>query len=138
MAYMVMPVYNLDKAVGQSQPNLPDDVRLIQVMLTEFAKVHPGWAPPLPLSVDGTFSNRLTQWILGFQKECNNGTPGLVVADGKINPMQMSGKFDWISEIGSRRSTLFMLNMGLHKKARSVHAGLGARLGLKSSAEHAF
>jgi hypothetical protein len=93
MAYFIPMMYNISNPVGQGQPNAPDDVRLVQVLLTEFAKYDPGWAPPTPLAVDGAYRENLGQWILAFQK-CVQRWGYNIVADGKVNPMPMRGKSD--------------------------------------------
>lgn len=130
MAIMIPPIYNTDRPVGQNEPNQPDDVRLIQTMLNEFARVSTGWAPTTPLPTNGTFTNDLTIWIRAFQSKLRSiGSP--VVVDGKIHPMPMDNKFDFRSKFRSGvGSTLFALNVNYRDKARPMHQSLGTRLGL--------
>jgi hypothetical protein len=134
MAYFIQAMYNLSKPVGQGLPNLADDVRLLQVMLTEYAKYGFGWAPPTPLPVDGVFSENLRQWILAFQKFVRQSGYNVTV-DGKVHPMPMRGRTDWSPEIAGSLSTMYSLNAGLFRANQTVHAAVGDRLRLPSSHE---
>jgi hypothetical protein len=134
MAIMIPPIYNTNRPVGHNEANQSDDVRLIQTMLTEYARVVPAWVPSTPLAVDGIYSSNLTAWIRAFQTACRNvGSP--VVVDGKIHPMPMDNKFDYRSKFRSGAgSTLFTLNVNLRHKARARHQSLGTQLGLSEPA----
>jgi len=135
MAYEIMAVYNVNLPVGPGQPNRPDDVKLVQTMLIEVTKaLLEDWdKPPTPLMCDGRYSENLRQWIIAFQKRAAEALGGKIAVDGKVDPMPMKGKFDWSSTIGNVKSTMFELNVVLHKGARSAHSQIGVRLALPSS-----
>jgi hypothetical protein len=136
MAFMIMPVYNIDSAVGEGKINQADDVRLVQTMLIELATADPGWAPPTPLFADGVWSPNLKLWILAFQTRLAQMNPGKAVVDGRIDPMPMKGTSDWSASFGSGAwSSMYSLNWALHHYARAVHIGLGDRLGLREGAK---
>ena len=129
MAYFIPTMYNITKPVGQGLPNVADDVRLVQVLLTEFARSDFGWAPPTPLPVDGMYSENLRQWILAYQKRVQRAGYN-VVADGKVHPMPMKSKSDWSHEVGGYHSTMYSLNSGLLHWNREAHANVADRLRL--------
>ncbi|MEO8072891.1 MAG: hypothetical protein ABI686_06560 [Acidobacteriota bacterium] len=88
MAHRHRPFYNLDKSVGPQQPNIVDDVMLVQFFLSEESKQHTifQWDKPSePLLVDGQKSDLLFRWILSFQVAIKaQGSP--VSADGIVDP----------------------------------------------------
>ncbi len=132
MAYMIMPVYNIDSAVGEGAINRPDDVRLVQTMLIELAKAEPPREPPPPLYADGVWSPNLEMWIGSFQTRLAQKNPGKVVVDGRIDPMPMKGNNDWSASFGSGAwSSMYGLNWALHHYARAVHITLGDLMGLR-------
>ncbi len=134
MAYMIMPIYNTDRPVGESLPNKNDDVRLVQTLLAELKRATGGtWGAQRPIIVDGRFGPITRDWILSFQKLMNQKSR-VLVEDGKVHPMKMQGSYDWAAKFGpSTYSTLFALNDMLRRKARNVHQQLGLRLSLRES-----
>ena len=85
MAYMTLPVYNIDEVVGHG-PDRPDDVRLVQELLNAVARRRGGWQPPTPLSVDGMYTDNL----------------GAYIQDGKVNPLHMRSAEEWDGRFGQR------------------------------------
>jgi hypothetical protein len=131
MAYMLMPMYNLDKPVGKFQPNLTDDVKLVQTMLTEIAKIQDDWAPAVPLTPTGIYDDATSAWIVAFQKRI------ALTVDGKVHPMLVTAppgrdvKVDWHATFGSGAiSSLYAMNVILRQQVVTKHEGLKARLGL--------
>jgi hypothetical protein len=129
MPYKLMPVYNIDQAVGQGAPNLPPDVRLIQTMLNELSKIKVGWAPQTPLPVDGVYTPILRDWIIAYQKVVLSAGTSIAL-DGRVDPMKVDGFYDWSASFGGSVSTMFTLNWNLRKRARNIHDGLASRLGI--------
>lgn len=85
MAYKINPLYNLDQPVGAGQPNRPDDVMLVQFLLTEVAKRSPNWkGHPSPLAVDGKYTPALTEWIKSVQAQGSRPPDGIV--HPQVNP----------------------------------------------------
>ena len=133
MAYKVMPVYNTNAPVGQGEPNMPDDVRLVQKFLVTLAQVshNRSWIPATPLLVDGCYSPNLREWILAFQRAANSANPGALKEDGKVHPMRMATATDWSAKFGSGRwSTMYAMNTMLRQMSSSSHDNLGAELGI--------
>lgn len=129
MAYKLMPVYNIDQSVGQGGVNQPQDVRLIQTMLNELAKIRVDWAPSTLLPVDGVATPVLRDWITAYQKHVRAaGQP--ITVDGRVDPMAVTKLVDWSSGFGGSWSTMFTLNYNLRKRALGVHEGLATRLGI--------
>ena len=129
MAYKIMPVYNIDQSVGQGGANQTQDVRLIQIMLNELAKIRSDWAPTTPLPVDGMATAVLRDWIIAYQKHVRAaGQP--ITVDGRVDPMAVIKGVDWSSGFGGSWSTMFTLNYNLRKRAANVHEGLAARVGI--------
>jgi hypothetical protein len=129
VAYKIMPVYNIDQSVGQGGANQMQDVRLIQYILNELAKIRADWAPATPLPVDGIANAVLRDWITAYQKHVRAaGQP--ITVDGRVDPMAVIKGVDWSSGFGGSWSTMFTLNYNLRKRAAGVHEGLAARLGI--------
>ncbi len=129
MAYKIMPVYNINKSVGQNGTNLVQDVLLIQTFLNELSKAKGGWAPAVPLLVNGLPSPVLVQWITAFQKSVKErGNP--IAVDGRVDPMLVKDTSDWSAGFGNSWSTMYAMNRVLRRYAKSVHEGLADRLGL--------
>ena len=131
MAYMIPPMYNTEQPVGAPDPNRPDDVKLIQAMLNELAKVTPGWAPAGTLPVNGTFDPNMGAWISAFQSHLKRkGSP--MVVDSRVHSMPIQAGLDIKSRFRSGvGSTLYALNFNLFRSAPDVHTGLGRRLGIR-------
>jgi hypothetical protein len=132
MAYMLMPMYNLDKSVGPMQPNQSDDVKLLQVMLNEVAKLSRGSMPGLSLPVNGLYTDELCLWIRAFQEKS-----GLAVT-GKALPMQVTApsgrlcKVDWQSTSADGSiSMMYTLNLVLRRNVKIQHDSLRTRLRLE-------
>jgi len=131
MAYMLMPMYNLDKPVGPMQPNQSDDVKLLQVMLNELAKLSRGSLPDFPLAINGVYSDELCLWLRAFQEKA-----GLPVT-GKALPMQVTApsgrmsKVDWQSTAADGSiSVMYALNLLLRRYLKAQHDALRTRLRL--------
>ncbi|MBL8213556.1 MAG: peptidoglycan-binding protein [Bryobacterales bacterium] len=131
MAYMLMPIYNLDKPVGPLQVNQSDDVRLLQTMFNELNKLTPKKICDIPLPIDGVYSDELCLWIRAFQERA-----GLPV-NGKAMPMQVSApagrnaRVDWQSTAADGSlSVVYAMNVLLRQHAKMQHEGLKGRLRL--------
>ena len=135
MAYMIMPVYNTDRPVGQSEANQTEDVRLVQSLLAELRRAAGGtWGPALPLAVSGRFDPATKEWILAFQRKINSANRNALVEDGKVHPMPIQGSRDWSMKFASgRTSTLWAMNDFLRRSAKSTHQQLGVRLALREA-----
>lgn len=133
MAYRIMPIYNVDRAVGEGEANLPHDVKLVQALVGELSLLGqtPG-APPRPPPLDGKFTTELKQWIMAIQNLVGSrGTA--MMADGKIHPIPMANNpADWKSKFSSGYvSTLYALNIFLRDANRDAHDRIAKRLWLK-------
>jgi hypothetical protein len=131
MAYMLMPIYNLDKAVGPLQPNQSDDVKLLQTMFHELNRLSPKKLCDLPLAVDGVYSDELCLWIRAFHERAN------LAVTGKVLPMQVSApagrnaRVDWQSTAADGSvSVMYALNVLLRQHAKTQHETLRTRLRL--------
>lgn len=133
MAYMTLPVYNIDCAVGDRQPNRADDVRLVQELLNAIARRDGGWAPPAPLPADGVYSENLGAWIRAFQQRCAARNPHWqYIQDGKVSPMHMRSGEEWDGRFGARTvAVLYTLNFRSWEEDRQGHFQLGMRLHLR-------
>lgn len=132
MAYKTIFVYNVDQSVGQGGANQSADVQLVQAMLNELARVRTDWAPRTPLPVNGSAAPPLVEWIKAFQTQCAKKNPGRIVIDGRIDPMHMTQSHDWSHSFGGNvASTMFMLNMAVHRNARQAYEAVGQRLGIQ-------
>jgi len=105
LAHMFMPVYNVDAPVGAGQPNSADDVILVQMLFMQLAPGAPNTFQGLPpLTANGIYTANLGDWILAFQRAATR-----LANDGKIDPIRaQEGHF--VTNIGSRRSTLLLMN----------------------------
>ena len=126
MPYRIMPLYNIDRPVGQGGANLPPDVMLIQAMLNELAKVRLGWAPVSPLLGTGINTPALRDWILAFQKSVAQ-IGASIALDGRVDPMPVFDK----TGSGGTWSTMYALNYLLRKYGRAGHEHLEGSLGLQ-------
>lgn len=131
MAYMLMPMYNLDKPVGPMQPNQTDDVKLLQVMLNEISRLSRKSFPDLSLPINGVYSDELCLWIRALQEKA-----GLPVT-GKALPMQVTtpagrmSKVDWQSTAADGSiSVMYALNLILRRNLKAQHETLRSRLHL--------
>ena len=133
MAYMTLPIYNIDSPVGERQPNLPEDVRLVQQLMNAVARTDGGWAPPAALPADGKYSDNLKAWILAFQTRCARRNPSFrYVLDGKLNPIRMHGAQDWDPSFGGRTvAALYTLNYRSWEGDRQAHLRLGMLMNLR-------
>lgn len=131
MPYRTIYVYNIESSVGQGGANMAADVRLVQTMLTDLAKVRPGWEPHTPLPANGNPGPPLVEWIKAFQTHCAKKNPGRFVVDGRIDPMPMTQSHDWSHSFGNVASTMYMLNKALHQNARTQFESVGQRLGIQ-------
>ena len=132
MAYMTLPIYNIDAAVGGRKVNRSDDVRLVQALLNAVAATDQGWAPLTPLPIDGAFTENLHAWILAFQQRSARQNPGKVVTDGVVDPIPMHGSQNWDSKFsGGAWSVMYGLNYRSWKGNRQYHLALGERLNLR-------
>ena len=125
MAHMFMPVYNVDAAVGAGQPNSPDDVRLVQLLFMQLAPSAPNTFRGLPpLAADGVYTANLGNWILAYQR----ASPALA-RDGKIDPIgAREGRF--VTNIGSHRSTLLLMNFNCAHHNASAHRRIAEQMRL--------
>ncbi|MBL8177182.1 MAG: hypothetical protein JNK48_21085 [Bryobacterales bacterium] len=133
MAYRVMPIYNIDRAVGEGEANLPHDVKLVQAMIAALAaRAKTPNAPPNPPTVDGKFTRDLQQWILAFQTHVASFGAALR-PDGIVHPLPMSSSpGDWKSKFTSGyTSTIYVLNVFLRDANSEEHDKIGKRLHLK-------
>ena len=82
MSLKVNPFYNIEAPVGPYQPNRPDDVSLVQYLLVKVATKTVGrWkTPESALTVTGTYSPALGEWIMSYQKATK------CVNDGVVHP----------------------------------------------------
>ncbi len=134
MAIMIPPMYNTELPVGNSEPNNSSDVRLIQTLLLEIARVKPGWQPSSQLTADGLHSAALSEWIGAFQSHLRSRGAPLVV-DHKIHPMPVKHLIDFSAKFRNGvGSTLFALNFNLREGAKQVHQNLGTNLGIAEQA----
>lgn len=131
MAYMIMPVYNIDQPVGQGKPNLAEDVKLVQTMLNAVMRGRPRTPASLPpLPEDGRFSPAVTAWILEFQRTTNShNSRSLLREDGIVHPMPVNDSRDWGTTFASgRTSTMWPLNDFMRRRSRPEHTSLATRL----------
>lgn len=129
MAVFLPGIYNTDKPVGQNEANLPQDVRLVQTLLTEYARLTPQWTPPpTPLAVDGNYTPNTGAWILSFQKYAAQQVS--ITQDGKVHPMKVNHTFDWEAKLGGIWSTLYSLNVAVRRKDRTAWGGIQGKLGI--------
>lgn len=81
-------IWNVSEAVGKGAPNEPDDVMLVQYMLTKlYEDVHRGGRlrPPGEMTVDGICGPVTQRWILAFQTDLNQDVASMVSMDGRID-----------------------------------------------------
>ncbi|MBL8221560.1 MAG: hypothetical protein JNL62_20160 [Bryobacterales bacterium] len=133
MAYRIMPIYNIDRTVGEGEANLPHDVKLVQSLIAGLAALGPTpEAPARPPFPDGRFSAELKQWIMAIQKFVASKNGGLR-PDGKVHPIPLArNPGDWQSKYSSGySSTLYALNVFLRDSHRDAHERIGRELYLK-------
>lgn len=128
MAERLPPVYNTAKPVGAGEPNFTDDVKLIQQLLIDYARLTPAWTTPSQaLLASGAYTPVTGEWILSFQKFAR--TRGITIAtDGKVHPMRTDNRLDWHAHFGGSWSTLYCLNVAVRKKDRAAHDGYEMKL----------
>src|SRR5262245_16480208 len=80
--------YAVDRAVGPGQPNLRDDVLLVQFFLRVLGprpieNTSESFLPPAQqnLAIDGMFADRTRDAIRTFQSQFNKTAPGLPASD---------------------------------------------------------
>lgn len=132
MAYMLLPVYNIDRPVGKNKPNITEDVKLVQTQLLEMASLQGGWMPNKPINATRSFDDATGEWIKAFQKRTD------LYADGVIDPMPVTAppgrgaKTDWHATFPSgATSTMYALNIILRLQAKGKHEGLNTQLGIQ-------
>jgi hypothetical protein len=119
MATKFLPFYNVDASVGKGGANQYDDVLLVQYMLSGIGRVPPHPLPPptTPLSVDGTPSPLLNEWILWFQKSCKAKAQNVMV-DGRIDPSRSANGSFYPPSHGH---TMGLLNITYRRRFRASH-----------------
>jgi hypothetical protein len=95
MAYRTIPIYNLDGTVGKGGENRPDDVRLLEALISSAIKLA-SWdewkqaakslslPEPKPVSLTSVYSKNLEHWILIMQKVISYG---ITNPDGIVHPL---------------------------------------------------
>ena len=122
MARKFLPYYNVGQSVGNGGSNSPDDVMLVQYLLSRIGKTppHPLPPPPMPLAVNGVATPLLNEWILWFQK-CNKAIGEQVLVDGRIDSSKSQGGSFYPPASGR---TMFFLNTTFRRRFRAEHDAL--------------
>lgn len=133
MASRLLPMYNIDKAVGLSRPNKSDDVRLIQSLFDSLGRLNdPYMEGCIPVPVTGSYTPALSTLIRNYQKNLKESSYKYVV-DGIIDPLPANSKHteDWDEQYaGGATSTLVTMNYRLFRINKGVYFSLGDRLSL--------
>jgi hypothetical protein len=133
MAVFLPGIYNTHHPVGQNETNQAQDVRLVQTLLIEYARLTPAWKPPSPaIAVDGAYTPALGAWILSFQTFASHQVT--IARDGKVHPMKVSNHYDWESRIYGAWSTLYCLNVAVRRKDRAAYMQIRGKLGIAEEA----
>lgn len=131
MAYQFMPMYNVNQAVGEGQPNARDDVLLVQHLLTQYALVNPALTRNAAVVPNGVYTPALGQWILAFQQLSSRSGHG-IAQDGVVSPL-MAREGHFVPMLGAKTATLTLLNYNLLRLATVAHRLIAEQMRLKIS-----
>ncbi|BDC48174.1 hypothetical protein F183_A04900 [Bryobacterales bacterium F-183] len=143
MAHRTFPLYNLSASVGKGGVNRTDDVRLVQVlitqclptvtmqMVTQRAKENNVPAPSSLVSVTGNYNDDLGKWIVLLQTQTKKMGVNCAT-DGRIDPIPIErNTLDYAStgKNGKQYYLLIMIRSAIHLNAKA-YLDLGERLTL--------
>jgi hypothetical protein len=128
MAYQFMPMYNVNQAVGEGQPNARDDVLLVQHLLTQYALVSPTFTRNAAVVPNGVYTPALGQWILAFQ-QLSVRSGGGMAQDGVVSPL-MAREGHFVPMLGAKTATLTLLNYNLLRLAAAAHRRIAEQMRL--------